>query len=38
MRFDQMDMTQPAEIWWRTADGSGEGQLAVGGYAPAWTP
>ncbi|HSB91123.1 MAG TPA: Ig-like domain-containing protein [Anaerolineales bacterium] len=38
MLFDQMDMTRPAEIWWRSADGSGSGQLAVGGYAPAWTP
>jgi len=38
MLFDQTDMTRPAEIWWRSADGSAGGVLVVGGYAPAWSP
>ncbi len=38
MLFDQTDMTRPAEIWWRSVDGSAGGRLAVGGYAPAWSP
>jgi hypothetical protein len=38
MRFDQIDMTRPAEIWWTAIDGSAGGQLAVGGYEPQWSP
>ena len=38
MLFDQTDMTRPAEIWWRSVDGSASGLLVVGGYAPAWSP
>jgi Tol biopolymer transport system component len=38
MRFDQTDMTRPAEVWWTALDGSAQGQLAVGAYAPGWIP
>ena len=38
MRFDQIDMTRPAEIWWTAIDGSAGGLLAVGGYGPQWSP
>jgi Tol biopolymer transport system component len=38
MRFNQIDMTRPAEIWWTAIDGSAGGQLAVGGYGPQWSP
>jgi len=38
MRFNQTEMTSPAEIWWMAVDGSAGGQLAVGAYAPQWGP
>lgn len=37
-RFNSNTLTEPPEIWSIQADGSGEGRLLVGGYAPRWIP
>lgn len=38
VRFNQMDPTQPPELWMINADGSQPRQLMKGGYAPQWMP
>lgn len=38
MRSDQMDLTQPVELWAIGQDGSSPVQLIIGGFAPQWIP
>ena len=38
MLFDQVNPSEPAEIWWRWADGREGGLVVVGGYGPKWIP
>jgi TolB protein len=38
MRFNQADITQPAEIWVIKLDGSGPHSLVTGGFSPRWLP
>jgi len=36
--FDQVNPSEPAEIWWRWADGRDGGLIVGGGYGPKWIP
>ncbi len=36
--FDQVNPGEPAEIWWRWADGREGGLVMAGGYSPVWIP
>jgi hypothetical protein len=36
--FDEVNLGDPAEIWWRWADGREGGLVAEGGYGPKWIP
>ncbi len=36
--FDQVNPSEPAEIWWRWADGREGGLVMAGGYNPIWIP
>ena len=38
MLFDQARASEPAEIWWMWADGTGGQRIVVAGYAPEWIP
>jgi Tol biopolymer transport system component len=38
MRFNQANMSLPAEIWLIGSDGSNPHRLVTGGYAPQWLP
>jgi dipeptidyl aminopeptidase/acylaminoacyl peptidase len=38
MLFDQARASEPAEIWWRWADGRLGERVVVGGYTPEWIP
>jgi len=38
MLFDQSSASEPAEIWWMWADGTGEQRIVVAGYGPEWIP
>jgi Tol biopolymer transport system component len=38
MRFNQANMSLPAEIWLIGVDGSNPHELVTGGYAPQWLP
>lgn len=38
VRFNQMNLTDPPEIWVINGDGSQPRQLVKGGYAPQWMP
>ncbi len=38
VRFNQMSLTEPPEIWVMQADGSQPRQIVKGGYAPQWMP
>ncbi len=38
VRFNQMSLTEPPEIWVMMGDGSQPRQLVKGGYAPQWIP
>jgi hypothetical protein len=38
VRFNQMVLTDPAELWLIDADGSHPLELVVGGYDPRWIP
>lgn len=38
LRSDQMDLTQPVELWVMGTDGSNPVQLVIGGFAPQWIP
>ncbi len=36
--FDQVNPGEPAEVWWRWADGREGGLVMAGGYNPVWIP
>lgn len=38
LRFDQVTMNKPPELWLINADGSDAIQLVIGGYNPRWIP
>lgn len=38
MRFNQAEITQPAEIWLIGADGEGTRSMVTGGFLPRWLP
>jgi dipeptidyl aminopeptidase/acylaminoacyl peptidase len=38
MRSDQVDLSQPSEIWLYTIDGGEATNLVIGGYMPRWIP
>ncbi|HKY83470.1 MAG TPA: Ig-like domain-containing protein [Anaerolineales bacterium] len=36
--FDQVNPSEPPEVWWRWADGREGGRVMAGGYSPVWIP
>jgi Tol biopolymer transport system component len=38
LRFDQVSLNKPPELWLVNADGSEAIQLVIGGYNPRWIP
>ncbi|HNT24722.1 MAG TPA: DPP IV N-terminal domain-containing protein [Anaerolineales bacterium] len=38
LRFNQVTLNEPNELWMMNADGSVPLQLVIGGYAPQWLP
>ncbi len=38
MRFNQVEFTQPAEIWWIDINEAQPRMLVEGGYLPQWIP
>jgi Tol biopolymer transport system component len=38
MLFDKSRASEPAEIWWMWADGTGAERIVTAGYAPEWIP
>ena len=38
MLFDKARVSEPAEIWWMWADGTGAERIVTAGYAPEWIP